>query len=121
MRSIGASATVLDEPAQRHKGFSLDTFLASGAAQFGTGSTIALKARVADDLARLLEETPISKDQKITTRSGVHTLTATVMESWQLHFWLRSQGPGITVLKPAALRNEIIAALEKTLACYKSK
>lgn len=115
-----ASATVLDEPALRPKGFSLDSFLAGGGAQFGSGGAIVLKARVSDGLARLLEETPISKDQKFTTRSGVHTLTATVLESWQLHFWLLSQGPAITVLKPVALRKEIIAALENTLATYQT-
>lgn len=115
-----ASATVLDGTALRPKGYSLDSFLAGGGAQFGSGSAIVLKARVSDDLARLLEETPVSKDQKVITRSGVHTLTATVTESWQLHFWLLSQGPAITVLKPVALRKQIIAALENTLATYQT-
>jgi predicted DNA-binding transcriptional regulator YafY len=114
-----ASATVLDEPALRPKGFSLDAFLASGAAQFGSGGAIVLKARVSDDLARLLDETPISKDQKFTTRSGVQTLTATVMESWQLYFWILSQGPAITVLKPVALRRLVIESLESSLSQYK--
>ena len=66
-----------------------------------------------------MEETPISNDQKIYTRSGVQTLTATVQKSWQLHFWLLSQGPAITVLKPVSLRKEIIAALESSLSRYK--
>lgn len=114
-----ASATVLDHPVQRPKGFSLDAYLAGGGAQFGSAVEIDLKARVSDDLARLLEETPISMDQKITTRTGVHTLTATVLESWQLHFWIRAQGPAITVLKPVALRNQMIAALESSLSQYK--
>ncbi len=78
------------------------------------------KARISDDLARLLDETPISKDQKITTRSGVRTLTATVQQSWQLHFWILSQGPAITVLMPVELRKEIIAALQNTLATYQT-
>lgn len=115
-----ASATVLDEPARRPKGFSLDSYLAGGGAQFGSGAAVTLKARLSEGLARLLEETPISKDQKITTRSGVHTLTATVQESWQLHFWILSQGPAITVLKPVALRRKIIADLEATLAAYQT-
>jgi predicted DNA-binding transcriptional regulator YafY len=114
-----ASVSVLDEPALRPKGFSLDSFLATGAAQFGSGNSIVLKARVSDDLARLLDETPISKDQKITMRSGVHSLTATVMESWQLHFWILSQGPAITVLNPVALRKQVIASLESSLSQYK--
>jgi predicted DNA-binding transcriptional regulator YafY len=114
-----ASATVLEDPSKRPKGFSLDAYLEGGAAQFCNGSAIILKARVSDELFRLLDETPMSKDQKITTRSGVHTLTATVQESWQLHFWLLSQGPAITVLKPVALRKIIIAALESSLSHYK--
>jgi predicted DNA-binding transcriptional regulator YafY len=114
-----ASATVTENALKRPKGFSLDAFIASGAAQFGSGDAIELKARVSDDLAGLLEETPISKDQKITTRAGVHTLTATIQDSWQLHFWIRSQGAAITVLKPTALRKGIIAELQSSLANYK--
>ena len=113
-----ASATVLDESVKLPKGYSLDAFIASGAAQFGSGEIIPLNARVSEDLARLLEETPLSKDQKITTRSGVHTLTATVPNSWQLQFWIRSQGPAIAVVEPAALRKSIIASLKETLANY---
>jgi predicted DNA-binding transcriptional regulator YafY len=114
-----ASALVLEDPAKRPKGFSLDSYLAGGGAQFATGNAIVLKARVTDELARLLDETPISTDQKITTRSGVQTLTATVQESWQLHFWILSQGAAITVLKPTSLRKHIIARLEETLGNYK--
>jgi predicted DNA-binding transcriptional regulator YafY len=114
-----ASAAVLDHPALRPKAFSLDGFIASGAAQFGSGKAIVLKARVSEDLARLLEETPVSNDQKITIRSGLHTLTATVPDSWQLHFWILSQGPAITVLQPVALRKKIITRLESNLTQYK--
>lgn len=116
-----ASATVREEPSKRPKGFSLDAYLEGGAAQFCNGSPIILKARVSDELFRLLEETPMSKDQKITTRSGVHTLTATLPDSWQLHFWIRSQGPAITVMKPTMLRKSIIASLEDSLGNYRSK
>jgi predicted DNA-binding transcriptional regulator YafY len=115
-----ASATVMDEPVKRPKDFSLDAFIVSGAAQFGSGEFITIKARVSDDLVRLLEETPISTDQKITMRSGVHTLTATVQDSWQLHFWILSQGPAITVLKPTSLRKKIISRIQDALAGYES-
>ena len=115
-----ASATVLDEAVKRPKGFSLDAYLASGAAQFGSGEIITLKARVDENLARLLDETPLSKDQKITTRAGVRTLSASVHDSWQLHFWLLSQGAAITVVKPAALRRRMISCLEETLGNYRA-
>lgn len=113
-----SSATVLEDPVKRPKGFSLDAYLASGAAQFGGSEVLTLKARVDGNLARLLEETPISKDQKIAVRAGVHTLTASVYDSWQLHFWLLSQGPSITVLKPVALRKRIVSCLEEALGNY---
>lgn len=115
-----AAAAVLDEPVRRPKNYSLDRYLASGAAQFGTGECISLKATITDELARLLEETPIAKDQKITTRAAKHTLTATVPDSWQLHFWILSQGAAITVVKPAALRKTIISCLSEALGNYRS-
>jgi predicted DNA-binding transcriptional regulator YafY len=115
-----ASATVLEEPVKRPKSYSLDAFIDSGAAQFGSGETITLKARLSDELALLLREAPLSKDQQITTRSGVHSLTANVPDSWQLHFWIRSQGAAITVMKPVELRNHIIASLKETLGNYRS-
>lgn len=114
-----SSAKVLPETARRPKGYTLDSFIARGAEQFGGGEEIILKARLSDELALLLEETPISKDQKITTRSGVHTLTATVRATWNLHFWIRSQGAAITVQKPVSLRKSIIAALEEALGNYR--
>lgn len=113
-----ASATLISTPSQRPTGFSLDAYLASGAAQFGVSGTIRLKACIGDALKCLLEETPISTDQNIATRSGKHTLTASVPDSWQLEFWIRSQGTEITVLQPLSLRRRIIAALQASLAHY---
>ncbi|MBN8459850.1 MAG: WYL domain-containing protein [Verrucomicrobia bacterium] len=111
-------ATLLEKPTVIPAGFSLDGFLAAGGAQFGQGATITLKATVSDDLANILRETPVSPSQSLETRDGVHTLTATVRDSWQLGFWLLSQGPAIVVLKPAALRKRLVSALTKTLAAY---
>lgn len=99
-------------------GYSLDSYMTSGAAQFDPGHAFVMKARIADYLKKVLEETPLSKDQKITTRGGVHTLTATVQQSWELDFWLRSQGSALTVLQPAALRKKMIAELKESLAHY---
>lgn len=112
------NAASLDAPATIPKGFSLDAFLAAGGAQFGQGAVITLKATLNDELATILSETPISPSQSLETRDGVHTLAATVRDSWQLGFWLLSQGPAIVVLKPAALRKRLISVLTKTLAAY---
>lgn len=101
----------LAETAKRPSGFSLDEFLAKSGGQFGDGKMISLKANLTENLAEILRETPLSSDQKITTRAGKITLTATVKDSWQLNFWILSQGAYITVLKPVLLRKSIISQL----------
>jgi predicted DNA-binding transcriptional regulator YafY len=112
------TAEILDEPAKRPADFSLDDYLARSGGQFGDGKMITLKANLTDNLAGILRETPLSLDQKITTRAGKINLTATVKDSWQLHFWIQSQGPFITVLQPSALRKFLIASLQSTLTNY---
>jgi predicted DNA-binding transcriptional regulator YafY len=112
------SAEVLDAPIKRLKGFSLDAFIDSGAAQFGSGEMITLRAKIDCGLRMILTESPISKDQKITTRNGVHTLTAHLPDSWQLHFWILSQGASITIMKPTSLRKAVITSLNASIANY---
>lgn len=112
------TAELIDEPAKRPRSFSLDAFLAEGRGQFGDGKTISLKATLTDNLAAILRETALSPDQKITTRAGKNTLTATVKDSWQLHFWIRSQVPYLTVIQPASLRKNIVSQLKSALANY---
>jgi predicted DNA-binding transcriptional regulator YafY len=113
-------AELSHQPSRMPKGYSLDSFIASGSTQFDPGKMITLKAKVSPYLAHVLEETPLSQDQKITSRAGSHTLTATVQNSWELDFWLRSQGTALTVLQPAALRKKTIAELKLHLSQYES-
>lgn len=113
------SAEILPEVSNRPSGFSLDEFLAQSGGQFGDGKMISLRAKLAENLAEILRETPISSDQKITSRAGKITLSATVKDSWQLHFWILSQGAFITVQKPVSLRKTIIGELEASLENYK--
>lgn len=114
-----AQAEVSAEPARRPAGFSLDAYLSAGGGQFGDSTELRFKAKVSDDLAAVMEETPLADDQRIRRRAGENILTATVHDSWQLSFWIHSQGPAITVLGPASLRKAIIAQLEETLTSYR--
>jgi hypothetical protein len=111
---------VLSEPVQPLEGFSLDQFIASRRMEFGGGDTIQLQATVDLELAYYLEESRLSTDQNIKqpVKDGPCRLTATVADSWQLRFWLLSQGEKITVEKPARLRREIVETLTNALSQY---
>ncbi len=112
-------ASVLTEPAHRPDGFSLDEYIAQGALQFGDGRTIRLKARVSPWLADILTETPLTADQRLEPIGEELRLTATITDSWQLRWWILSQGQGITVLEPEEVRKEIAEELEKSELNYK--
>ncbi len=109
---------IIAEPSIPLPGFSLKGYLSKGGNQSASGDPIRLKATLNDHLASLLEETPLSPDQKITRSADKITLTAILPRSWQLDFWLLSQGPAITVISPVALRRNLIERLEQTLGNY---
>lgn len=102
------------QPARRPEGFDLDTYIKSGAMQFGDGQELHLTARVEDYLERILSETPLSKDQML--KDGM--LSATVQDTQQLKYWLLSQGEGIRVTGPAELRDWMKKSLQGALARY---
>lgn len=88
--------------------FSLDTFLQNGAMEFGSRKPITLRARINDDLKHILEDTPIHPSQRIAKhKAGGWTLSSPALDSWNLEFWILSQGERITVLAPRDLRNRI--------------
>jgi predicted DNA-binding transcriptional regulator YafY len=114
-RFIKASRTY--KSSQKPVGFSLDKYIDSGALHFGSGKIIRLKANVSDSLARILLETPLSEDQKI----DGNKLAATVTVTWQLTWWILSQGSAITVTAPAVLQKDIRVTLADTLTLYDSE
>lgn len=116
-----SSAQVLEaKPAHAPDGFTLAQYLQSGALQFSDGNSFALEVKINDDLAMHLRETPLSDDQTITAGEQWHKLTATVMDSWQLHWWILSQGEQIEIIAPTTLRAEIKQRLQQALQHYQS-
>lgn len=109
-------ACMTDAPARRPPDFDLDVYIAQGALQFGAEQSITLHARVNDYLARILAETPLSDTQAI----DGHLLTATVQDTWQLTWWILSQGAGIEVLAPPHLRKRITASLTQAAMLYRT-
>ncbi|MDP2244821.1 YafY family protein [Pseudomonas sp.] len=108
-------AEILPIAARRPDDFDLKTYIRGGALQFSQGEMIQLKAIISDELATQLIETPLSHDMLINTKAGIHELSATVLDSWQLHWWVLSQADGIEVLAPQTLRTDISKKLK--LAC----
>lgn len=112
------SAKVTEEKGEIPDGYSVDRYISSGAMEFGSGKALKLKAEVGADLGIYLSETPIAEGQDIKYRHGRWILTAEVRDTWQLHFWLLSQGSEITVVSPKSLRLRIRAAHEAALKGY---
>lgn len=106
------------EPAKAPKGFKLSQYVDEGALQFGGGRSIKLLARISDDLAKRLEETPLASNQKIKSTPNAIELSASVIDSWQLHWWILSQGAAIEIVTPDALKNRIRDAHQDALKNY---
>jgi predicted DNA-binding transcriptional regulator YafY len=95
-------------------------YLASGAGGFGTKeeNEIILKAWIDNDLANILQETPLSADQQLTKQDNGYQLQATVHQTWQLTWWILSQWARMRVDEPLALREEIYQKLTQAKAQY---
>jgi len=103
------SATLQDEPAKRLAGFDLDDYICNG--EFGlpaeSGKKLKLVARFKDVAAIYIAERPLDRGQKI-ERIDEQTvlLSATVMDTRELRWWLQSFGDFVEVLEPISLREE---------------
>lgn len=114
------SAVMLKAPVVSPEGFDIDEALRKGLGQFGTGRVIRLVARVDKWLAFHLQETRLSEEQALTELpDGRWHLEADVMETWQLEWWILSQGPALEVLEPEDLRDHIRRTLKKAVRQYK--
>ena len=114
------SATKTAERASRPEGFSLDDYIAGGALAFGTGAMIKLEATVSEELAAILAETPLSANQCLKkNKDKTSRLTASICNSWQLHWWILSNCDNFTVQKPLRLRNALAESVSIAAQNYK--
>lgn len=107
-------ASKLEYSCNRPSGFSLSSYIASGAMQFGGCERISLKAWISDDLVRLVRETPIAEDMRLTAdeQGDGEILEATVLNSWELHWWLLSHSGKVRILAPNALRADVLEKMK---------
>ena len=111
-------AEVTKDPIDVPERFSLDDFIAKGSLHFGNSESIKLVAYLSDNLASILEETPLSEGQIITVKDGKRLVEATLTDSWQLLWWILSHGPAVEVLEPSSLRKRVAEQLHLAAARY---
>lgn len=89
--SARASTLTFDRP----KEFDLQKYDDDGRFGFGTGKRIRLSFNVAKGAGLHLLEAPLSLDQKVKERRDFYEIAATVVETKQLEWWLRSFGENV--------------------------
>jgi predicted DNA-binding transcriptional regulator YafY len=115
-------ATKTTDAIKRPPKFDLDEYIQAGNLHFGKGEPIRLNAWVlSKNLEKILEETPLSKDQKLTAKDDKVKLTATVADTDQLSWWLLSQASNIEVTAPVALRKKIGRLLAEAAKLYSNQ
>ena len=101
-------ATITDKTKRSPKGFNLDEYIDSG--EFGyklNDKPIKLKVLFDDKAISHLLETKLSNDQQIKEQGdGSSLLEATVLDTYELRWWLLGFGDQIEVIKPKKLREE---------------
>lgn len=115
-------AEVIQTTAEKPSDFDLDRYIDSGAMNFEADKKIRLLATVRESLAYYLTEGPLGEDQRLREGKDKNEwkLSVTVRESWELWFWILSQGRNITVEQPKSLAKDLRAELESTLSGYQS-
>ena len=109
---------VTSKPARIPTDFNLDKHINDGKLNFGKGKQIRLKGKISNYLSKILQETPLSEDQKITIKNNSNTITATLPDTWQLHMWILSQADGIEIISPKGLRKTISQRLRNASDLY---
>lgn len=108
----------LDEPARGAEKFTVGDYVRSGALEFGGNEKITVRMRVTNALAEILAETPLSINQWLFPESNGYVAIAEVHDSWQLEWWLLSQGGAVEVIEPAQLRHRIMLRINEMCLAY---
>jgi len=98
--------------------FTLHGFIDQGGMGFNEQGPIEIRAWVSDMLGPRLEEVKLSRDQKLRPVEGGYELTATLIDSWRLRWWILSKTGDIVVLEPEDLREDIAKQLREGAARY---
>ncbi len=112
-------ARMLDVPATVPEGFDLDAYIAAGELDFALDGEVELRALFELKAAFHLAERPLSDDQQLKEQpDGRLLLTATVVDSSELRWWLLGFGDQVEVLAPASIRKEMARIAQRMVHHY---
>jgi predicted DNA-binding transcriptional regulator YafY len=97
------SATLTNRSFKPPADFDLERYDNDGRFGYGEGNRIKLRFRIEKWAGQHLLETPLSVDQQVKEVDDALEISATVVESEQLKWWLRGFGEAVTVIAPKQL------------------
>ncbi|WP_054759543.1 helix-turn-helix transcriptional regulator [Methylomonas koyamae] len=116
-------AELTDKAVNIPGGFSLNNYIEQGEFDYPTNDidqTIPITFKISAFMKQLLLETPISSDQQISILDDDrYLLHATVKNTEQLRWWIRSFSTNIEVLEPPALRAEMATEARALIKLYR--
>lgn len=101
-RIISAQASTLTF--ERPKDFNLKQFDDDGRFGYGDGKLIRLSFRIEKDAGLHIVECPLSADQQVVELDDAYEITATVVDSAMLDWWLRGFGDGVSEVVKKTIR-----------------
>ena len=96
-RVLSAKMTTLSF--ERPKDFDFKRFDDEGRFGFGEGKMVRLTFRIAKEEGAHLLETPLSEDQQVKELEGAYQISASVVDSAMLEWWLRGFGDTISGIR----------------------
>lgn len=90
---------------ERPKDFDLQQYDNDGGFGFGDGKRIKLTFRIAKEAGYHLLESPLSEDQQVQELEDAYEITATVVDSEMLEYWLRGFGDALHSVTKEKLSN----------------
>lgn len=110
---------LLDEAAAQLDGFNLQAYIEANHFDYPAEGQIRLKALFEPAAAQHLTETPLSNDQQLQAmEDGRVQISATVIDTQQLRWWLLGFGDQVEVVAPASLRAGFAAIAQRNAERY---
>jgi predicted DNA-binding transcriptional regulator YafY len=99
IQSASASTLTFERP----EDFNLQTFDENGRFGYGDGTRIRLSFRIEKAAGLHIVECPLSQDQTVVELEDEYQITATVVDSLMLEWWLRGFGDGVWDIEKLAI------------------